>query len=116
VEPAQLDLVFGWSAVLSAVATLGTAVTSILFFAVDQAYGKVNDAFSVLQAVLMLPMAVALYLLTGPDRGWLALLALVVGCVAMLVVAVLQALLVAGRVGFEQTIAQVLAAGAGIGL
>jgi hypothetical protein len=116
VEATLLDLIFGWAALLSAVATLGTAVTGILFFAVNQAFGKVNDIFSVFQVVLMLPVAVALYLLTRQGYGWLALLALAVGCISMIVVAVLQTLLVAGRVGFEQTIAQGLAAGAVIGL
>jgi hypothetical protein len=115
-EPTLLDLIFGWSALLSAIATLGTAVTGILFFAVSQAYGKVNDTFSVFQVVLMLPVAVGIYLLAGPDHGWSALLVLIVGCAGMVVVAVLQTLLVAGRVRFEQTIAQVLAAGAAIGL
>jgi hypothetical protein len=115
-EATLLDLLFGWAALLSAVATLGTAVTGILFFAVNQAFGKVNDIFSVFQVVLMLPVAVAIYTLTRPGYGWLALLALAVGCIGMTVVAVLQTLLVAGRVGFEQTIAQVLAAGAAIGL
>jgi hypothetical protein len=113
--PTEFDLVFGWAALLSAAATLGTAITGILFFAVDEAFGKVNDAFSVVQVVLMLPVAVALYLLAHPDRNFLALLALTAGCMGMLSVAVLQSLLVAGKVGFEQTIARVLASGAAIG-
>ncbi len=113
--PTQIDLVFGWAALLSAVATMGTAITGILFFAVDEAFGKVNDLFSVVQVVLMLPVAVALYLLAGPEPGWVALLALAAGCMGMLSVAVLQALLVAGKVRFEQTIARVLAGGAAIG-
>jgi len=116
VEATPLDLIFGWAALLSAVATLGTWITGILFFAVNQAFGKVNDIFSVFQVVLMLPVAVAIYLLTRPGHGWLALLGLAVGCIGMIVVAVLQTLLVVGRVGFQQTIAQVLAAGAAIGL
>jgi hypothetical protein len=115
-EPTLLDLIFGWSALLSAIATLGTAVTGILFFAVNQAFGKLNDTVSVFQVVFMLPVAVALYLLTRQEIGRSALLVLLVGCASMIVVAVLQALLVAGRVRFEQTIAQVLAAGAAIGL
>ena len=115
-DATPLDLIFGWSALLSAVATLGTAVTGILFFAVDEAFGKVNDTVSIFQVVLMLPVAVALYLLAGPEPGWGALVALTAGCIGMLFVAVLQALLVAGKVRFEQTIAQVLAGGAAIGL
>ena len=115
-EATQLDLVFGWAALLSAVATMGTSFTGILFFAVNEAFGKVNDIFGVFQVVLMLPVAVAVYLLTSPGYGWLALLALAVGCIGMIVVAVLQTLLVVGRVGFEQTIGATLAAGAAIGL
>ena len=115
-EVTQPDLIFGWAALLSAVATLGTAVTGILFFAVNQVFGKVNDAFSVLQVLLMPPVAVALYLLAGPDPGCSALLALAVGCMGMLSVAVLQAQLVAGKVEFEQSISRVLTAGAAIGL
>jgi hypothetical protein len=115
-EATQLDPVFGWAALLSAVATLGTAVTGILFFAVNKAFGKVNDIFSVFQVVLMLLVAVAIYLLTLPGYAGLALLALAVGSIGMIVVAVLQTLLVVGLVGFEQTIAQVLAAGAATGL
>ena len=111
-----LDLVFGWAALLSAVATLGTFGTSILFFAVNPSFGKINDAVSVVQAVLMLPVAVAMALLTHPVNGMLALLALVVGSLAMVVTAVLQVLLVFGRVRFEQTIGAVLAAGAAMGL
>ena len=114
-EATQLDLVFGWAALLSAVATMGTSFTGILFFAVNEAFGKVNDIFGVFQVVLMLPVAVAVYLLTSPGYGWLALLALAVGCIGMIVVAVLQTLLVVGRVGFEQTIGATLAAGAAIG-
>ena len=113
--PTEFDLLFAWAAILSAAATLGTAITGILFFAVDEAFGKVNDLFSVVQVVLMLPVAVALYLLAGPEPGWVAMLALAAGCMGMLSVAVLQALLVAGKVRFEQTISRVLAGGAAIG-
>ena len=115
-EATQPDLIFGWAALLSAVATIGTLVTGILFFAVNERFGKINDIVSVFQVVLMLPVAVAMYLLTRPGNGELALLALVVGSMGMVIVAVLQALLVVGMVSFEQTIGAVLTAGAVIGL
>ena len=41
-EATQLDLVFGWAALLSAVATIGTLITGILFFAVNERLGKIN--------------------------------------------------------------------------
>lgn len=108
-----LDLFFGWAALLSAAATLGTFVTAILFFAVNPAFGKINDVLSVAQMLLMLPVAVAMALLTQADYAWLVA---AVGSTGMMVVAVLQALLVLGRVRFEQTIGAVLASGALIGL
>jgi hypothetical protein len=116
VQATQLGLIFGWAAFLSALATLGTLMTGILFFAVSEAYGKANDAVSVFQVVLMLPVAVATYALTCPDHSALALLALGVGSIGMIIVAVLQTLLVLGVVGFRQTIGPVLSAGVAIGL
>ena len=103
-EATQLDLIFGWAALLSAVATIGTLITGILFFAVNERFGKLNDIVSVFQVVLMLPVAAAVYLLVRPDNRGLALLALAVGSIGMIIVAVLQALLVVGMVRFEQTI------------
>jgi hypothetical protein len=73
VEATQLDLIFGWAALLSAVATMGTLITGILFFAVNETFGRANDTASVFQAVLMLPVAVAMYLLTHSGNGGLAL-------------------------------------------
>jgi hypothetical protein len=54
-----LDLCFGWAALLSAAATLGTFVTAILFSAVCPAFGR----------VLMLPVAVAMALLSSSTQG-----------------------------------------------
>jgi hypothetical protein len=105
-EATQLDLVFGWVALLSAVATIGTLITGILFFAVNERFGKINDIVSVFQVVLMLPVAVATYLLARPGNGGLALLALAVGSMGMIIVAALQALLVVGRVSFEHRYGQ----------
>ncbi len=42
-EATQLDLVFGWAALLSAVATLGTLITGILFFAVNGVYFPLSE-------------------------------------------------------------------------
>lgn len=62
---------------------MGTFVTSILFFAVNPAFGKVNDAVSVVQMVVTLPVAAAMALLTYPVNGALAWLALAVGSLGM---------------------------------
>jgi hypothetical protein len=91
-------------------------VTALLFFAVGERFGKINDALSVAQMVLMLPVVVALLLLHPTGATGLALLAAVVGIVGMVVTAVLQGLLVIEVVKFEQTITTVLAAGGAVGL
>ena len=111
-----LGPLFGWAALLSAVATVATLVTGILFFTAGGRFGKANDAASVVQMLLMMPVAVALYLLRPVDAtGW-ALLVFILGCLGMVVAAVLQALLVLERVAYEQTFGAVLAAGGVIGL
>jgi hypothetical protein len=59
-----LDLFFGWAALLSAAATLGALITSILFLAVDRAFGKASEAVNAAQMLLMLPVAIAMTLLS----------------------------------------------------
>ncbi len=46
----------GWSAHLSAAATILTFVTGILFFSGGKSFGKINDLFSVFQVLLMIPL------------------------------------------------------------
>ena len=108
----------GWAAYLSAAATITTFVTGILFFSAGQPWGTINDAASVFQVLFMLPVVLALHrlFLLGPSAPALSLLAAVIGTVGVLVAAALQALLVFGKVKFEQTIGVVLTAGGGIGI
>jgi hypothetical protein len=113
---AQFNPLFGWVAYLSAAATVATAITGVLFFTLGERFGRLNDAVSVLQMLLMLPVSIGLYLLTRDNRAVLSLLATGIGVLGMLAAAVLQALLVLSTVRYEQTIAAVLAAGGAIGL
>ena len=113
---ALLSSLLGWAAFLSAAATIGTAITGILFFVLGGRFGPINDAVSVLQMLVMLPVAAGLYLVIRRSDPGLALVATVPGVLGMLVAALLQALLVVRVVQYEQTIGAVLAAGGGIGL
>ena len=115
-DATQFDLVVGWAAYLSAAATIGTAITGVLFFVLRGRFGPINDAVSVLQMLVMLPVAAGLYLVIRRSDSGLALIATVPGVLGMLVAALLQALLVVRVVRYEQTIGAVLAAGGGIGL
>ena len=113
---AQFNPLFGWAAYLSAVATIATAITGVLFFTQGERFGKLNDAVSVFQMLFMLPVSVGLYLLIRDSHGGLTLLATVIGISGMLVAAVLQALLALSVARYEQTVTAVLAAGGAIGL
>ena len=115
-DATQLGLIVGWAAYLSAAATMGTAITGILFFVVGERLGRINDAVSVLQMLLMVPVAVGHYVVTYRVGLGLALVAIITGVLGMLVAAFLQALLVARAVQYEQTIGAVLAAGGATGL
>ena len=64
---------------MSAVATIVTAITAILFFTLGERFGKLNDAASVLQMLLMVPVSAGLFLLIRHGRTGLALLATAVG-------------------------------------
>jgi hypothetical protein len=114
----ELLRVAGWAAYLSAAATIVTFVTGILFFSIGQPWGTINDAASVFQVLIMLPIVLALHrlFLFGPSAPALSLLAAAMGITGMLVAAALQALLVFGRVKYQQTIGAVLTAGGGIGI
>jgi hypothetical protein len=115
---AELLCTAGWAAYLSAAASIVTFVTGILFFSAGQPWGTINDAASVFQVLFMLPIVLALHhlFLLGPSAPALSLLAAVIGTIGMLVTAVLQTLLVFGKVKFEQTIRTTLTAGGGIGI
>lgn len=94
----QHGLFFGWAALLSAAATVATLVTAILFFTVGERFGKINDAISVGQMLLMLPVALTFFLLRPAGTTVLALLAVTIGGIGMVVAAMLQVLLVFGIV------------------
>ncbi len=94
----------GWSAYLSAAATIVTLVAAILFFSVGQPFGTISDASSVLQVLFMVPLAIALYRLLPANMRTPGLLAAALGILGMLVIAVGQSLLVVGRINFQQSL------------
>ena len=101
-KPTPVELLFAY---LSALATVATAVTAVLFFTRGERFGRINDASSVFQMVLMLPLAGAMFLLTRARGPTLSVIATGIGVAGLLVAATLQALLVFRSVGFEDTIA-----------
>ncbi len=105
----------GWSAYLSAVATIIGFVTLIVFFSVGEPFGTINDISSVILALSLLPLALALYLLQRSGAPSLSLTALIIGICAMLAASILQILLVLRIVKLELTLVAVPAAFGGVG-
>ena len=113
-----LDLrIIGWSAFANGILVVANMATLALMFAVNMAWGRVNDAVSVLWILSFLPFVVLLARLNGSvlGRGVVVGLA-VLGAVGMLLFAWLQTLLVLGQVRFEETFAAVATLGGMLGL
>jgi len=91
------------------------AVTIALFFARGGFWGPLNDASSVVLMLATIPVAFLVAAIESEVATTMVLAPTAVGVLAMLAVAVLQGLLVARRVTFEQTKRPVLLLGAVVG-
>jgi len=104
-----------WIAYASGViAAVGLAALIVMYvlFAVGAtsaalAFGWVNDTLGIVGGVLMLPLAAVLYILLRPRAPILSALASTIGVGAMVAIVVLQSLLVAGALAFEQEVGPV---------
>jgi hypothetical protein len=83
---------------------------SIAFFTIGGVFGPLNDIAVIVQYTLMLPIAIKVYRLVRPYGPLLSQVATVIGIVGMLAVIILQTLLVAGVLPFNQQIGKVSAA------
>jgi hypothetical protein len=110
-----LEQLAGWSALVALGATIVGAVTIVLFFSRGGAWGRLNDAASVVLLLAMIPVALVIGTIETENEATVGFVVAAVGIGAMIVVAVLQGLLVAGRVTYEGTKAAVLGGGAVIG-
>lgn len=106
----------GWSAYLSAIATILGFVTIIAFFMVGAPFGKINDVISVIGSLVIIPILLALHHLHRSHVPAASLGALLIGMIAMLVAATLQTLLVFKAITYEQTAVTVPSAYGVVGL
>ena len=108
----------GWAAILGAVASLLNVISGILWlmFTFSPFFGGLSDMFSVLSLALMIPVALALHLLLRPRAPVLSLVAAAIGILSMLVYGILQALLVAGVLTYQQVSLPNITASAGVGI
>jgi hypothetical protein len=116
-RPDQLTLVAGWCAYLSGVVSIVGIVFLVImyigFFTNDlglQRFGPLNDVCIIIQYLLALPVALALHQLLKSRAPNLSRTALLIGIAGMIGVMVLQGLLVAGVVTFEEQVGAVMVA------
>jgi hypothetical protein len=106
----------GWAAFVSAAAAIVTVISSIVFFAAGEPFGTLSDVSSVLQVVLMIPIALILHVVLRLQSQTWSLSALIIGIGGMLIAATFQSLLVADVLTYEQVSRVTLTAGAALGL
>ena len=106
----------GASAWLAAVMTVIGMVTLVLFFARGGRWGWYNDVASVVLMLSLVPVALVLAVIELEVVTTVALVVAAIGILAMSTVAALQALLVAGRVTYDQTKLAVMGGTALLGL
>ncbi|MDO8755114.1 MAG: hypothetical protein Q7J80_14545 [Anaerolineales bacterium] len=90
----------GWSAYLSAIATIIGAVTLVIFFSIGDPFGKINDVCSVVIGLTAIVILFALYQLHRSAAPTISLIVFLVGALAMLTAAVVQTLLVVNGTNF----------------
>ena len=92
----------GWSAFVSAAATVLGAVTLVIFFSVGGPFGIMNDISSVIIGLTGIIILFALYQLHRSVAPVISLAAFIIGSLAMLTASILQTLLVAIRMDFGE--------------
>lgn len=94
----------------SGIASVFGIIFLFAFFILGEPTGRLNDIAVIVQFVLMLPLAVALYQILRRINSILSLIALLFGLIGMVAVIVLQFLLVVGVLPFANQIVPVLIA------
>jgi hypothetical protein len=104
-----------WSYLAGVAWVLGSAALFVSF-AVGGIFGPINEAISIFQFVLLIPVALALHRILALHAPSVSGVATALGIGAMLAIAFLQLLLVLGTVQFEQTLRPILLLGAIVGV
>ncbi|MDW7739066.1 MAG: hypothetical protein SCJ97_03265 [Bacillota bacterium] len=114
-EPDFLILLYGFSAYLSATATIITLITGILFAKKGGLFGPLNDLSSIIQVIFMIPLAFYFFSILLPVSRVISTIALLIGLCGMLFSAYGQSLLVLKRITFNQS-RKYIPAGTAIGI
>ena len=100
----------GWFAYVGCVVSLVQIALLVLFFARGEPFGTLNDGFIVVQYVLALPVVLALHHLLRQPGQKISTVALVLGIAGILAIVILQILLLADVLTFDQQVGPVSAA------
>ena len=100
----------GWSAYVNVVANIIGFVSLFVFFAVGGPAGIVNDSSRIFFSLSLIPVALMWHFLHRSLFLSLSLVVAMLGILAMMAAAILQARLVLGIVELEQTLRSVLVA------
>jgi hypothetical protein len=98
----------GYTAYFNAAIFILSLVALMIFFSIGGFWGPLNDGLSVVWMLSYIPLALALYLIHRSVNAPVSLVSTIIGIAAAIAFAVLQFLLVLGRVRFEQTFSAVL--------
>lgn len=103
-DKSSLSRFAGWSAFVSAGATIFGFVTLITFFIVGDPFGIMNDVSSVVIVLSALPILYSLYQLHRPAAPTGSLSALIIGVIAALSAAVFQIIFIVTRKTYGNTV------------
>ena len=103
-NPNLIFSIYGWAAILSAAATILTFITGMLFFTVGKWFGKINDLFSVIQILLMIPLIFFFNQLITPPSYSTRIISCVFGLGGILVSAYGQIRLLLNQIDFEESL------------
>lgn len=116
---ARMTTYAGWAAYVSGIAGILAMVTLLLFFGLEATpssaqgfhiWGPLSDICPIIQMLLLLVVARALYLMERRSAPGLSLVAGVLGMIGMLGVALLQFLLIVKVIPFEKEVGPVVVA------
>ncbi len=93
----------GWSAILSAIATIVGAVTLVIFFSVGDPFGKINDVSSIVIAITGIIVLHAMQKIHRSTSYSMSAVASTLGIVALLVAGIVQIVFVVGGIQYKQT-------------
>jgi len=94
----------GWSSITAGALWLLGVVSLSLMYLVGGPFGPLNDLLGLLSMLFLLPLTLALYRLNAPQHPLVGAVAFACGVIGIIVFALGSALLLLGRIDFQQSL------------